>query len=165
MPHTSPAQIGYLAGILDGEGYISLKPSRGGSGMIIRVGVNMTDLDVLERCQEIAGAGVIAGPRIRGTNKPIWIWNINHQRDAVAVLMTVYPLVGARRKRRIEEALAAWKAKPQRKKPEPWGIAGNNGCGTYAGWATHHRRGSPICAACRDAANEYRRARRKRPAR
>lgn len=171
MTHSSPgksqlrsADLGYVAGIIDGEGFIRIRPSHGGSGLTLNVGVDMTDLDVLEKCQSIVGVGYVYDRTRRGKNKPIWMWRIHRQCEVVGLLFTIYPFLGQRRQARVREAIAAWKAVPPRKRPEAWGIPGENGCGTYAGWAAHYRhKNLPPCQACRDASNEYRRSRRKRP--
>lgn len=101
--------LGYVAGIVDGEGWIRLG---GKDNKFIRMAVSMTDLDVLERCQFITDLGKITGPYIkRKGNKNIWYWSINSN-DAAALLMTIYPLLSMRRQQKIVEVLSVWKKTP-----------------------------------------------------
>lgn len=103
--------LGFVAGILEGEGYFSTLGRNAGS----RVGVKMTDLDVLERLQAITKIGTINGPYIPAADnhgkKPYWTWSVSKQTDAAALMMTVFPLMSERRKCRIEERLALWRSK------------------------------------------------------
>lgn len=146
--------LGYLAGIIDGEGCIHLK--RDGGKQRLAISVGMTDVDVLQRCQTISQVGSIYGPQVYPNRKPRWVWLVGRQRDVAALLMTIYPLLSGRRQARALEVLALWR-RSTRKEPEPYGAPGENGCGTYAGWAAHYRRGESPCRPCKDARNEYRR--------
>lgn len=109
---TKTADIGYLAGIIDGEGCIQLRDNHNkGKRFYPRVTVKMTDLDVLEKCQQITGAGIINTIKnVPEGHKPQWRWEINKQADAAAVLMMIFPLVSERRKQKIEQVLRGWRS-------------------------------------------------------
>lgn len=149
-----PYELGYVAGIIDGEGYIR-RPS---CGRTIEIKVKMTDLDVLERCKRITGVGSISGPYVPSNgNKPQWTWAIG-ARDSAALAMTIYPLMSDRRQERIREALLEWRKRPLRNVRYN-GPSDDRRCGTYAGFGRHLRMGTPPCGPCRDAENAYKRQR------
>lgn len=82
-------ELGWLAGIVDGEGYIS------GSGIY----VTSTDPDILRRCLEVAGGGVISAnkPDARGNRKPSWRWRLGWRAGAADVLADLLPLLCSRK--------------------------------------------------------------------
>lgn len=110
------ADIAWLAGLLEGEGCfrVSRSDPRPGRGPVIGVVLKMTDRDVVERAARLMG-GPLRGPVApRGplARKPGWEVSI-HGAPAAAWMMTLYPLMGARRQSAIRRALQDWRA---------WGI-------------------------------------------
>jgi len=106
--------IAWVAGVLEGEGCFSLQlnPFR------LMVSMNSTDLDVVERMYTITGLGTVyyktklAGSQMTGrfkTNKDAHDWRISKNSDAIALMMTVYPLMGERRQAKIRDCIHAWK--------------------------------------------------------
>lgn len=97
-------KIGYVAGIIDGEGWFLVHHN---SPVI---GIKMTDLDVIEKVKSIINS-----------NTTIQI--INHKNEkhktsycirifgsiAASWMMTIYPLVSNRRKKKIKEILVIWR--------------------------------------------------------
>jgi len=83
------AELGWLAGIVDGEGNIS----HGG------IRVTSTDTDILRRCLEVAGGGVISAnkPDTRGNRKPSWHWRMGWRAGAAEVLADLLPLLCSRK--------------------------------------------------------------------
>lgn len=144
MPNSyaSYAYLGYVAGIIDGEGWIVLQ-----SGLV-RIGVKMTDLDVLERCQKVTGVGTISGPIEQEDRKPQWTWTVSKQADVAGLLMTIYPLMSQRRQTRISYVLQRWRERPL------YHFSGSP-CGTHSGFAKHYRRGEKPCFPCREAKALY----------
>ena len=73
-----------------------------------RVAVLMTDLDVLQRLQQLTGIGHINGPTPRKDprHKPIWHWVASRNKESITLMTAVYPLMGERRRARIDEVLA-----------------------------------------------------------
>lgn len=98
------ADLGYVAGIVDGEGSIDIR-----NGRYPRLQINMTDRDVLETCQRITGLGHVRGPYETG-HKPMFSWDVSRQAASSSLLMTLYPFLGSRRQARIREVLAKWRA-------------------------------------------------------
>jgi hypothetical protein len=94
----------WVAGIVEGEGCFTIHRE------YIRVSVKMTDEDIIRRLHSVTGIGKVAGPHANGDLKPSWKWEVNVQKDASALMMTLYPIMGERRQEKIEECLAHWKS-------------------------------------------------------
>lgn len=69
----------------------------------------MTDKDILQHLQSILKIGNIYGPYSNRRNKPIYRWDVNIQKDAAGLMMTLYPLMGRRRQIKIRDCIATWK--------------------------------------------------------
>lgn len=82
-------ELGWLAGIVDGEGHIS----RNG------IQVTSTDPDILRRCHEVAGGGVIKANKsdARENRKPSWYWRLGWRAGAAEVLSDLLPLLCSRK--------------------------------------------------------------------
>lgn len=97
----SPSDLAWLAGLIEGEGYLGIVRGRG----VVRVA--MTDADVVERMRAVSGVGLVGDlPRRADHHKAVRVWTV--QRDAVVpgLLLAVAPLLGARRRIRASEILA-----------------------------------------------------------
>lgn len=102
-----------MAGILEGEGSFGLSNNK--TSPCIWFG--MTDLDVVRRVRNLinpAKSVSIATDSRRMGYKQNYRLTVNGH-HAVGWMMTIYPLMGERRKAKIREVLAVWKArtKPQ----------------------------------------------------
>ncbi|HWY36519.1 MAG TPA: hypothetical protein VNX68_17880 [Nitrosopumilaceae archaeon] len=102
---TSVKEIAWVAGILEGEGYFGLSRLNGA----ISIQLTMTDLDIVERIRSTMKITTQIYMANRGGN------NKSQYRLAVSTnlviqwMMTIYPLMGLRRKARIRELLHHWK--------------------------------------------------------
>ena len=67
--------LAYTAGIIDGEGCISIYRMKVFSHLALRVSVSSTD-EWLCQFLKFSFGGHIYGPRRRGHNKPCWEWRI-----------------------------------------------------------------------------------------
>ena len=91
----------WLAGLLEGEGCFSLMKANGRSGQYPSISVGMTDEDIIVRISDIWGSNVCH--------------RINHWRThvhgvkAISWMMTLYPLLGKRRRAKIEKVIKVWK--------------------------------------------------------
>jgi hypothetical protein len=108
-PPLSPQDLGWVAGILEGEGsFIKPPPSRSLSPV---VSVVMTDLDVMEHLGLLLRTKVI--PTRRHLEHPEWkpayCIRLTHAR-AASLMHTLRPFMGERRRGQIDVALAARKA-------------------------------------------------------
>lgn len=105
----SVRDIAWLAGLWEGEGTFGFyNTSQWGA---IQLKLAMTDKDVVERAAYLM-RGKCAGPYISKTNprwKPVW-HVVFYGHKAAGWMMTLYSLLGERRKKQIEHALEQWKA-------------------------------------------------------
>lgn len=88
--------IAWLAGLVEGEGYIA-------KGKVF-LRVRMSDWDVVQRCEQLFGIGNLRGP-VEGNkkkkHKPMYEWTITRKQDFQEILLAIYPKLGFRRKKRI----------------------------------------------------------------
>ena len=103
-------ELGWLAGLLEGEGCFCLMVNKTNGRRYIKISLDMTDEDTVKRASEYAGVGTLGGPYSRGSNKSVWIWQVQKQADAAALMMMLFPLMGQRRQDKISELLTIWKA-------------------------------------------------------
>ena len=101
--------IYWLAGLLEGEGcfftsYQSNKPKY----KYPRILLGMTDRDVIEKAAKILGGTVyLVGEK--KNRKRVWYVSVARTHQAVGWMMTLYSLMGERRKLKIKECLGSWK--------------------------------------------------------
>lgn len=104
-------QLAWMAGYLEGEGCFSL-----GRGRYVQIFVASTDRDVIERVSDLWGGTHIGVQRQAGTlpqsgapspnAQTLWRTSLSGKR-ADALLRAVKPLMGQRRRARIQEIMAA----------------------------------------------------------
>lgn len=112
------SEIYWAAGLIEGEGFFSMRPRRAetrpGKGKskgrpLFIIGVEMKDLEPLEKLQRLFG-GVVFHRPARNTQQrkrsPIHVWRIDGGR-ALGVAFTLYSLLSPRRRKQIrtKEAL------------------------------------------------------------
>jgi hypothetical protein len=101
MVHLSPFDIGYIAGIIDGEGTITIlknRDNRNRSGYCYRqvVQVANTNRDVIEWLRQTTGLGYVAV--CNGNNgRKFYAWRI-HGKDASKLLPIILPCLKIKRK-------------------------------------------------------------------
>jgi hypothetical protein len=98
---------GWLAGLVEGEGWIGLQTlrDRGVERTYPRISLQMTDEDVVRRAQVVTGVGQVNGPYSGTRYKACWRWVVNKRADVDMVLILIYPLMGARRQAKIRDCL------------------------------------------------------------
>jgi hypothetical protein len=97
-------ELYWLAGLLEGEGYFG---SNSGSYPVIYLG--MTDYDVVEKVATIFEATIHTRPR-EAPRKICYVTQISGLR-AAEFMKELLPLMGSRRKYRIEEVLKVYEAR------------------------------------------------------
>jgi hypothetical protein len=101
--------IEWIAGLLEGEGCFSLNRSLPGNASI---GLAMTDHDVVQRFAGYLGCNVRteqpSNSALGKKRKTIYVTTVASTK-AVGLMMTIYPLMGFRRKTKIREIVLAWK--------------------------------------------------------
>lgn len=94
-------QIAWAAGLLEGEGSFLLKTG----SCRPNVSCHMTDLDVLERLQNIFGGHICLTTRQKPHHKESWVWTISKAEDAVRCMELVKPFLLTRRAERVHHCL------------------------------------------------------------
>lgn len=106
--HVNSLELGWLVGIIEGEGYIGIVRPKDRKTHRFYISVEMTDEDVVRRLHSITGKGNVN--RWERPNhpewKPSWIWKVQSKKDVVDLLKLIHPHMGERRTARIEEVLA-----------------------------------------------------------
>jgi hypothetical protein len=148
------AQVAWLAGLLEGEGSFIVSPSRSGKGLPA-IKCNMTDEDIVRRCQAYTGCGAISGPhpgrsRDGGQAKPSWHWQVGSKGEVKAICEAILPWMGNRRTRAILAVLAVCDYEAD----EPTCRNGHPRADVVRG-----PDGKPFCRACRQGQWERRKAR------
>lgn len=108
------SEMAWAAGLFEGEGSIEVNhPPRSRSG--VRLHLNTTDLDVLEKFAAVVRCGsireVTAPSIVRPHWKTCWSWRISTKDDCRRLLNAWLPYLGARRTARAQEALQLLDAK------------------------------------------------------
>jgi hypothetical protein len=107
LARMTPERLGWVAGIIEGEGSISVTsvPRIGNIYTYPLVNVAMTDEDMIRRLREWTGIGRVAGPfrpPSHGTHKPHWNWNVNKIAHVEALCTTIWPFLGERRRVQVQ---------------------------------------------------------------
>lgn len=105
------ADIAWAAGLFEGEGHISIirVKARPDSLHLIRLGITMTDRDVLGRFCATVECGRVTGPHTFNRpahHKPIYRWAIGNRKDVERILLAFLPWLGERRSAKAQEMLA-----------------------------------------------------------
>jgi hypothetical protein len=116
-------ELAWLAGLLEGEGSFGSD-----SADYPSVQITMTDRDVISRVARAFGS-TERGPyktRTPAGNSGVPVWRAHaYGNRAAGWMMTLYPLMGERRKEKIRIALAAWKTRSP-KHQKAWKAARGN---------------------------------------
>jgi len=100
------ADLLWLAGLLEGEGYFGGSPHRQ-----LSIQLAMNDRDVVEKAASIMGGKERITPKRKGGTSEVSILQFGGSR-AAAWMMMLWQFMGQRRKARIAEALQWWKTRP-----------------------------------------------------
>lgn len=96
-PLMGPLEIGFLAGLFEGEGYIDT--SR------VRMNITSTDRDTLEFGYSMCQFGHINGPYwAKKSTKEFWSWDITDGRQIARFLCAIVSLMSERRREEIQKA-------------------------------------------------------------
>lgn len=103
--------MAWASGIIEGEGTIIAHHGKLGEKQI-RLAVEMTDLDILERLKDILGdkARLIKRnpPSLNLKHRDRYILTLSGT-PAISWLMTIYGLLGIRRRKAVLKAITLWK--------------------------------------------------------
>ncbi len=88
LDHLEKWEVGYIAGLLDGEGHIGIH-----SDYYAQIAISMKHQDTINWLQETTGIGNIYFVKQHDAYR----WAVNRTQDAIALLKTVIPFMITRR--------------------------------------------------------------------
>lgn len=77
-------KLGYIAGILDGEGNLSHKNG------LTRIAVGSTSLRMLKWMQDVVGGNIHAA-KAKVNRRPFWVWTLSQHQVVIALLNRLKP--------------------------------------------------------------------------
>lgn len=112
LSRIAPLDLGWLAGVIEGEGSISLRSGARNSRWVV-VRVAMTDRDVIERLRAVTGFGKITTVSPRNpAHLDQYQWAVGSRAECQALLTAIRPQMGVRRSAKIADALTYLAAYP-----------------------------------------------------
>ena len=113
------AEIAWIAGLLEGEGCFSICTRKAAKHdhKTLAILCEMTDEDVINKLHRLAGCGTVnkrqndKGRVDRRERKPTWIWSVQNHAGILKICEAIYPLMGQRRKQKIDEMVEYVKRK------------------------------------------------------
>lgn len=107
----TPEQVAWIAGIIEGEGSFIAEKRRSGQYATrvyasARIQVQMTDLDVIERLQELTGGVIHTYADKRPNCKDQHRWTFRGYENVVALTELIRPWMFSRRTRQMDRMLA-----------------------------------------------------------
>jgi hypothetical protein len=96
IPVPSETQWAWIAGVIEGEGWVDPKQPQ--------LVVQMTDEDVVRKLHSVSSVGRFTGPKRNGKYKPTFLWGVYQRDELIYVLTAVLPWFG---QRRTAEAVAS----------------------------------------------------------
>jgi hypothetical protein len=96
--------LAWAAGFLEGEGYFTVANKYRN----IQAGANQVQRWPLDRLHQIFNVGTFFIKQYHGVAQDQWVWSVQGT-DAIALMMTLYPLMSPRRQEQIRHAIAVWK--------------------------------------------------------
>lgn len=97
--------LAWVAGLLEGEGSFCIAKKKDRPSNYPIITCNMTDLDVIERLRGITGVGSIVSIQPPGNTKRQYRWRVARHNDCFVLAGLLYPYMGTRRRKQIEELL------------------------------------------------------------
>jgi len=100
MKELTEAQKGYLAGILDGEGCLSIRSQKGQRSFYATLQVSNTDIKMLVYLFDITGLGRLHySKQYQANRKDSYKWFVTVSKDIYDILDAVYPYLITKRSR------------------------------------------------------------------
>lgn len=142
MSNLTPEQIGWIAGIFEGEGCIHYTKARNAPTMTMQ----MTDRDVLQRFHALVGGTLYGKPCREGTEetKAVWRWNAYGWPSTKRFFGKVGHLLGKRRSAKFRETLS----REPKWTPRPESCGSDPNVPSAAGYMRHRKKGEVACSTC-----------------
>lgn len=130
--------LGWVAGLLEGEGYFC-------SSNKLSITCSMTDREPIEKLKELCGGSIYDLRTRTVTGKLVYRWHLSRH-SSMALVKLLYDLMSPRRQRKIDEM---WVQHSKQRS----NVLGSKPHGT---WNRYNKWGCR-CAPCKKAHSEYRR--------
>jgi len=114
MPAKSAKEIAWVVGLLEGEGSFRWHPD--GTAVIV---LGMTDRDVVEHFKQVTQTPSVISIDTSSKNKPMYRVRLFGSL-AIQWMLTLYSLLGNRRREQIRNVIAQWKSYTPRAERENW---------------------------------------------
>jgi hypothetical protein len=101
----SDFELGWLVGIVEGEGSISCRYNRKSGYLCAELTVSSTDEDTIDRLHSIYPGKSTYTKKYKNHFKEQYIWAVTSRQGIRTILNIIYPHMGKRRKERIEQVL------------------------------------------------------------
>ena len=88
------ADLAWAAGIYEGEGSVYILPHKRSCA---NLQISMTDLDILQRLQNLFGGSIYAKKKQKVHHKQGWTWQLSKKKDIYKTLSLLLPWLGERR--------------------------------------------------------------------
>lgn len=154
MMNIEEFRLGWIVGIIEGEGWIGCKDGRP------TISVSSVDKDVIDRLMEWAEVGLVRErSELTVKGKRVWIWSITKRDVAGEFLEKILPYLSERRSEKALHAIDEWKLAGPKRGQEETCIHGHELIGynlviEYAGDGKVRRRRCRQCT--NDRARRYR---------
>lgn len=102
----SDFELGWLVGIIEGEGSISCRYNKKTGYLCAELTVSSTDEDMVDRLHNLYPGKSSYVKKYRNHFKEQYIWAVTSRQGIRTILSTIYPYMGKRRKERIEQVLS-----------------------------------------------------------
>lgn len=105
----SELEVGWVAGLVEGEGSFSIKKGKRKYGYSCTPVVQLasTDKDVVNHLRTLIPAGSVCEPsRLTKGGKQVYKWSLSNSEAVFDLSILLFPLMSDRRKNRIREILA-----------------------------------------------------------
>ena len=98
----SQTDLGWVAGIMDGEGFISILRGKNPDRLYLSIGVGNTDARIVKKLHFLLGGSIDSTRQYHPKYKTIWMWRLNGK-EACKILTVIMPFLVSKR----EEAYLA----------------------------------------------------------
>lgn len=101
----SDFELGWLVGIIEGEGSISCRYNKKTGYLCAELTVSSTDEDTIDTLHKIYPGKSSYVKKYKNHYKEQYIWAVTSRQGIRTVLNTIYPHMGKRRRERIDQLL------------------------------------------------------------
>ncbi len=101
----SDFELGWLVGIIEGEGSISCRYNKKTGYLCAELTVSSTDEDMVDRLHDLYPGKSAYVKKYKNHYKEQYIWAVTSRQGIRTIVNTIYPYMGKRRKEKIDQVL------------------------------------------------------------